>query len=131
VRPRREARLHPARQAHAESSSESLAGRIAQRELTPFLWSEVVPSGRATEESLWLRGGFADSVLADDDASSLRWREEFIRTFLERDLPQLGFRVPAPTMRRFWNMCSRRWGARSTRRTARCATTSTSSSGRT
>lgn len=87
-------------------SSETLAGRISHLELTPFLWSEVVPSGRATQDSLWLRGGYPESLLAADDEASLRWREQFIRTFLERDLPQLGFRVPAPTLDRFWRMCA-------------------------
>jgi predicted AAA+ superfamily ATPase len=87
-------------------SSESLAGRISLLGLTPFLWSEVVPAGRASPESLWLRGGFPDSLLAADDGSSLRWREQFVRTFLERDLPQLGLRIPAPTLDRFWQMCA-------------------------
>jgi hypothetical protein len=55
---------------------------------------------------LWLRGGFPRSFLASSDASSLAWRRDFINTFLERDLAQLGFRVPAPTMRRLWSMVS-------------------------
>ncbi len=87
-------------------SSESLAGRIAQIELTPFLLSEVAPSGRVAEADLWLRGGFPDSALAEGDDASFHWRQEFVRTFLERDLPQLGFRVPAATLGRFWMMCA-------------------------
>jgi predicted AAA+ superfamily ATPase len=87
-------------------SSETLAGRLSILELTPFLWHEVVASGRTSEPDLWLRGGFPESVLAPDDATSFRWREQFVRTFLERDIPQLGFRVPAATLTRFWQMCA-------------------------
>jgi uncharacterized protein len=82
-------------------SSETLAGRIAYHELSPFRLDEA---GSDTLDMLWLRGGFPLSFLAEDDARSLRWRESFVRTFLERDLPQLGVRVPATTMRRFWTM---------------------------
>ena len=87
-------------------SSETLAGRIALRELTPFLFREVVDARHATWRSLWLRGGFPDSLLASDDGASFEWRVQFIGTFLERDIPQLGFRVPAPTLGRFWRMCA-------------------------
>ncbi len=87
-------------------SSESLAGRLSLLELTPFLWDELVPAGAATLDALWLRGGFPDSVLASDDVASFRWREQFIRTFLAQDIPQLGFRVPAATLDRFWRMCA-------------------------
>lgn len=82
-------------------SSESLAGRIAYHELAPLQLDET---GIEELDTLWLRGGFPLSFLAEDDAHSLRWRESFVRTFLERDLPQLGVRVPATTMRRFWTM---------------------------
>jgi predicted AAA+ superfamily ATPase len=62
-------------------------------------------------ERLWLRGGFPDSFLAPDDATSLAWREDFIRTYLERDIPQLGPRIPAETLRRFWTMLAHGQGA--------------------
>lgn len=93
-------------------SSETLAGRIAYHELPPLRLDEV---GREASDALWLRGGFPLSYLSDDDRRSLRWREIFIRTFLERDLPQLGSAVPAATMRRFWTMVAhyhgQRWNA--------------------
>lgn len=82
-------------------SSESLAGRIAYHELPPLQLEEV---GVDRLDDLWLRGGFPRSFLAFDDEASARWRESFVRTFLERDLPQLGVGVPAATMRRFWTM---------------------------
>jgi hypothetical protein len=82
-------------------SSETLAGRIAFHNLAGFDLSEVGPS-RAAE--LWLRGGFPRSFLAPTLSASGQWRRAFIDTFLERDLPQLGVRVPGTTMRRFWSM---------------------------
>ena len=82
-------------------SSESLAGRIAYHELGGFSLDEVGPSSL---KSLWSRGGFPRSFLAESDAASVEWRRDFIRTFLERDLPQLGIRIPAETLRRFWTM---------------------------
>ena len=82
-------------------SSETLAGRIAYHELTPFRTDET---GADSMDRLWVRGGFPPSFLAPDDTTSIRWRHAFIRTFLERDLPQLGISVPATTMRRFWTM---------------------------
>ncbi len=81
--------------------SESLAGRIAFHELGPLALDET---GVPTLESLWLRGGFPRSFLAPDDGESLRWRLDFVRTFLQRDLPQLGVRIPAVTLERFWSM---------------------------
>ena len=84
-------------------SSESLAGRIAYHELPPFRIEEVGTSA-ATASRLWVRGGFPRSFLAKDDERSLDWRSRFLRTFVERDLPQLGVSVPATTMRRFWTM---------------------------
>lgn len=82
-------------------SSESLAGRIAIVEMGGFMLGEL-----ATPElnRLWLRGGFPRSFLARTEAASTAWREDFIRTFLERDLAQLGVQVPSGTMRRFWTM---------------------------
>jgi uncharacterized protein len=105
-RPGRFLILGSASPALLRQASESLAGRIAVVELSPFTWSEVVAPGIASQATLWLRGGFPDSLLAADDQASFHWREEFIRTFVERDLPQLGFRVPAATLTRFWQMCA-------------------------
>jgi hypothetical protein len=82
-------------------SSETLAGRIAYHELTGFSLTEV---GVATMDRLWERGGFPRSFLAARRQDSLDWREQFVRTFLERDIPQLGLRLPAPMLRRFWSM---------------------------
>ena len=82
-------------------TSESLAGRIAYHELGGFALEET---GAARWERLWRRGGFPRSFLARSDAASERWRRELIRTYLERDLPALGLRLPAPTLRRFWMM---------------------------
>lgn len=82
-------------------SSETLAGRIAFRELGGFALDET---GRDSPERLWLRGGFPRSYLARGEGPSFEWRREFVRTFLERDLPQLGVNVSARTMRRFWTM---------------------------
>ena len=80
-----------------KQSSESLAGRIAYKELTGVTVSEIT---RNDQETLWLRGGFTESFLARDDRASLRWRMNFISTYLERDVPQLGPRIPAITLRR-------------------------------
>ena len=88
-------------------SSESLAGRIRYLELAPLDAGEV---GSAHIDALWLRGGFPDSLLADSDAASLRWRIDFIRTYLERDIPQLGPRIPAEALRRLWTMLAHSQG---------------------
>ena len=93
-----------------KQSSESLAGRIAYLELTPLLYSEVDATDAITRDVIWQRGGFPDSLLARSERSSRRWRENFIRTFLERDIPQLGFRIPAPTLRKVWQMCAHNQG---------------------
>ena len=82
-------------------SSESLAGRIVFHELGGFTLDEV---GTGDLDRLWLRGGFPRSFLADSDTHSLEWRDAFVRTFLERDIPQLGFSIPSDTLRRFWTM---------------------------
>jgi predicted AAA+ superfamily ATPase len=89
-------------------SSESLAGRVGYLELTPFLLPEVLtPKADAgVLHTHWRRGGFPRSFLAESDAASGEWREEFIRTFLERDLPQLGVTTPAGVLRRFWQMAA-------------------------
>lgn len=90
-------------------SSETLAGRIAYYELPPFRINET---GAGSMRTLWTRGGFPGSFLAPDEAASLRWRRAFIRTFLERNLPQLGLSAPAATMRRFWTMAAHYHGGR-------------------
>ena len=84
-----------------QQSSESLAGRIAYHALSGFSLDEVGADARLP---LWVRGGFPRSFLADGDEASLEWRMDFIRSFLERDLGLMGFRIPAETMRRFWTM---------------------------
>ena len=90
-----------------KQSSESLAGRIRYLELAPLDAGEV---GRKRLDALWLRGGFPESLLAATDAASLRWRTDFIRTYLERDIPQLGPRIPAETLRRLWTMLAHQQG---------------------
>ncbi len=80
-------------------TSETLAGRIGLVDLSGFDMNEI-PS--LQWQTLWQRGGFPRSFLASDDAASALWRENFIRTFLERDIPQLGITIPAETLRRFW-----------------------------
>lgn len=84
-----------------KQSSETLAGRIAYHELGGLVSDEVGP---ARSPQLWLRGGFPPSFTARTSDQSAQWRRDFVRTFLERDVPQLGSRIPAPTLRRFWSM---------------------------
>jgi len=86
-------------------SSESLAGRIAHVEMTPIDALEVEDL-----ERLWLRGGFPESFTASSATTSLRWRQDFVRTYLERDVPQLGSRIAAKTLRRFWTMLAHQQG---------------------
>lgn len=88
-------------------SSESLAGRLTRVELSGLTVTETGP-GRL--EDLWLRGGFPDSLDAPDDVHSGRWREAFVRSYLERDIPQLGPRIAAETLRRFWTMLAHEHG---------------------
>jgi predicted AAA+ superfamily ATPase len=90
-----------------KQSGETLAGRIAYLELAPFHVLEV--GGRPLDE-LWLRGGFPESLLAPDNPRSLRWRQDFIRAYLERDIPQFGPRIAAETLRRFWTMLAHHQG---------------------
>ncbi len=89
-----------------QQSSETLAGRIAYNELTPFRYEEIKNSPHMTLQRFWLRGGFPRSILTANDISSARWRENFIRTYLERDIPQMGFRIPAEKIRALWTMCA-------------------------
>ena len=95
-----------------KQSSESLAGRVAQMELTPFQAREILPADFEASEmnALWVRGGFPLSWLAKDDASSLAWRDAFISTYLEKDIPALGPRIPATTLRRLWTMLAHNQG---------------------
>jgi uncharacterized protein len=88
-------------------SGETLAGRVAFAELAPFDLTEV---GTEQLDQLWVRGGFPESFLASDEEASLRWRRDFIRTYLERDIPQLGPRIPAETLRRLWTMLAHNQG---------------------
>ena len=90
-----------------QQSGETLAGRIAYLELNPL---DVMEAATRDRDRLWVRGGFPDSFLAQSDESSLDWRENFIRTYLERDVPQLGPRIPAETLRRFWVMLAHQQG---------------------
>jgi predicted AAA+ superfamily ATPase len=87
-------------------SSESLAGRIIYHELTPFNLDEV----KEDIHALWLRGGYPESYLSVDDNESFVWRESYIQTFLERDIPQLGIHIPAVQLRRFWTMIAHSHG---------------------
>ena len=102
-RPGRFLLLGSASPALQRQAAESLAGRIDYLELTPFTLDEVgaTPENQA---KLLLRGGYPDSFLAASDKASLQWRQAFIRTFIEQDLPQLGIMLPATQIRRFWQM---------------------------
>ncbi len=91
-------------------SSESLAGRITLLQLAPLDVLETAGLGR-DPHSLWLRGGFPMSYLASDDRESLTWRQDFVQTYLERDIPQLGPRIPSETLHRFWTMLAHSQGA--------------------
>lgn len=84
-----------------QQSAESLAGRVRYIEMPPLQLTEV---GVDQLNALWLRGGFPDSFLAASDQASMDWRLDFLRTYLERDIPALGPRIPAATLRRFWTM---------------------------
>ncbi|MDX8389478.1 MAG: ATP-binding protein [Mariprofundaceae bacterium] len=88
-------------------SSESLAGRVSYLEITPFSRIEVPD---LAINQLWLHGGYPRSLLSMDDDTSFQWREDYIRTFLERDIPQLGFHIPANTLGRFWRMLAHSHG---------------------
>ena len=88
-----------------KGASQSLAGRISFHELTPLLFSEL-KSNKDLINKHWIRGGFPDSFLAITDKSSNVWRENFIRTFLERDIPMLGINIPSTRLRKFWVMLS-------------------------
>ena len=99
--------LGSASPALVRQASETLAGRIIYRELQPFSVDEV---GNENTGRLWLRGGYPLSYLASGNDESYSWREAFIRTYLEMDIPQLGMRVPAAQLRRFWTMLAHSHG---------------------
>jgi predicted AAA+ superfamily ATPase len=99
--------LGSASQELIQQSSETLAGRIHFIELAPFSYDEMLaenPTRYADPILMWTRGGFPDALLLASEIHSYQWRTYFIRTFLERDIPQFGFSIPAITMRRFWTM---------------------------
>ena len=105
-RPRKPARFLVLGSAAPEllrQSAETLAGRVAHYEVPAISLAEVGSEGL---DNLWLRGGFPKSLTARTDSASYRWRTEFVRTFLQRDVPQLGIGVPASTLDRFWAMLS-------------------------
>lgn len=90
-----------------KQSGETLAGRVSYMELGPL---NLLETGNESLDLLWVRGGFPESFLAVDEGRSLRWRQDFIRTYLERDIPQFGPRIPAETVRRFWVMLAHHQG---------------------
>jgi predicted AAA+ superfamily ATPase len=92
-----------------KQAGETLAGRVSYLELNPF---DALEAGGTAEDGdrLWLRGGFPESFLAPSEGRSLRWRQDFIRSYLERDVPQFGRRIPAETLRRFWAMLAHHQG---------------------
>lgn len=99
--------LGSASQVLLHQSAESLAGRVRYVDMPPLLLDEVGPDRL---HDLWLRGGFPDSFQAASDRDSLTWRADFLRTYLERDIPALGPRIPATTLRRFWTMLAHAQG---------------------
>jgi len=109
-RPGRFLILGSASPAMIKRASESLAGRILYLELSPFTISEV-SSDNYPDHKLWLRGGYPESFLAIDDKSSLAWRQAYIKTYLEQDIPQLGIKIPAQQLRRFWTMLAHQHGS--------------------
>ena len=93
-----------------QHSSETLAGRVEFLELAPFNLHEVNGQDHLAATHLWQRGGYPPCYLASSDAASMRWREAFIRSYLERDIAQLGIRTSATTLRRFWLMLAHHHG---------------------
>lgn len=93
-----------------QQSSESLAGRTAYIELFPVNVAEFAGCDQNQTNMLWLRGGFPESLLAASYKDSLQWRRNFIKTYLQRDIPQLGPRIPAETLERFWTMLAHNQG---------------------
>lgn len=94
-----------------QQSGESLAGRVAYLELYGIDALEFTENHKENNiNTLWVRGGFPESLLAQSDNDSMDWRRDFIRTYLERDIPQLGPRIPAQTLERFWTMLAHNQG---------------------
>jgi len=91
-------------------SSETLAGRVAYLDMAPLNMIEAASAG-IPDSTLWLRGGFPDSLLAPDDTQSLDWRRDFIRSYLERDVPMFAPRLPAETIGRLWTMLAHNQGS--------------------
>ena len=91
-----------------QQSSETLAGRVSYLDIGPI---HALEWPAADLDTLWLRGGFPDSVLANNDAASLRWREDFVRSYLQRDVPMFAPRLPAETVGRLWTMLAHQQGA--------------------
>ncbi len=109
-RPGRFILLGSASQNLIQKTSESLAGRVGLIELTPFTIEEVEQDTNFELNRLWLRGGYPDSYLASSNQGSVLWRENFLRTYVERDIPQLGFQIPALQLRRLLTMCAHNQG---------------------
>lgn len=91
-----------------QQTAESLAGRIAYHELTPF---SALEAKAAEQDRLWLRGGFPGSFLAQSDEDSVEWRAAFVRSYVEREIPAIGSRIPSITLQRFWTMLAHQQGA--------------------
>lgn len=94
-----------------QQSAESLAGRVAYIEMGPITILEAISQPEQSETSLWTRGGFPESLLASNDANSLNWRIDFIRSYLERDVPMFAPRMPAETINRLWTMLAHQQGS--------------------
>ena len=105
-RPGRFILLGSASQDLIQKTSESLAGRVGLIELTPFTIAEVEQDTNFELNKFWLRGGYPDSYLALSEQGSELWRENFLRTYVERDIPQLGFQIPSLQLRRLLTMCA-------------------------
>lgn len=93
-----------------KQSSETLAGRIGYLELSPFIQTELLKHSKYEFNLLWLKGGFPDSYLQTSIKKSAVWRQSFIKTFIERDIPQLGLNIPTLTSRRFLTLCAHNQG---------------------
>jgi predicted AAA+ superfamily ATPase len=109
-RPGRFILLGSASQDLIQKTSESLAGRVGLIELTPFTIEEIERDVNFELNKFWLRGGYPDSYLASSEQGSVLWRENFLRTYVERDIPQLGFQIPALQLRRLLTMCAHNQG---------------------
>jgi predicted AAA+ superfamily ATPase len=102
--------LGSASQELIQQTSESLAGRIGLLHLSPFLINEVNFQEKFSLRQFWFRGGFPDSYLSENDENSSIWLENYIRTYIERDIPQLGIQIPALQLRRLLTMCAHNQG---------------------